>query len=130
MSVAESFANYLQDELSIATIGTDLWIGQLPSSLKVPDTVWWIIGFGGDPTFKNSTGEVMKQYTIEIRYRNIDPEVVYNSLQTLEESLNSDLCSQITGYDTVDIEATTFPVDDDLDSEDRKVGLLRVTILT
>ena len=128
MNLAQSFATYLQDELSLATIGQDLYIGSAPSSLKAPDTLWWVKAFGGDPITRMKSGETMKQYIIEVSYRNRDAEAVYNNLQTLEENINSDLCSQLTGYDTVDIEATTFPIDDDIDSEDRKVGLLRITL--
>lgn len=74
------------------------------------------------------TGESVKQYIIDIRLRSRDYETVYENLQALEEDINADLCSQLTGYDTIDVEATNFPIDDDLDSEDRKVGLLRVTL--
>ena len=128
MNIAKSFATYLQDELSVATIGQDLFIGLAPRSDKAPDTLWWIKAFGGDPTTRLKTGETMKQYIVEINYRNRDYETVYEQLQSVEESINSDTCSQITGYDTIDIEATTFPIDDDIDSEDRKVGLLRITL--
>ena len=128
MNVAKAFATYLQDELSVATIGQDLYIGHAPSSTKAPSTLWWIKAFGGDPITRLSTGETMKQYIVEINYRNRDYETVYEQLQSVEENINSDTCSQITGFDTVDLEATTFPIDNDLDSEDRKIGLLRITL--
>lgn len=72
----------------------------------------------------------MKQYLISVYMRSLDASLVYDQLQALEESLNSDGCTSLNGYDTIDIEATTFPTDQDLDNEDRTVGLLQATITT
>lgn len=129
MNIAEAFATYLENE-SIATIGQDLFIGEAPSSNKVPDSIYWVEASGGDTLRKLKTNGKMKSYLIEVRYRNRNYQVVYDRLNTLEELLNSGACTSLTGYETVDVEATTFPIDDDLDSEDRKVGLLQVTITT
>lgn len=130
MNLAYSFATYIQDELSLATIGQDLFIGQIPSSNKAPDEVWSVTASGGDKVTKLSTGESVKQYIVEVRYLSRDYESVYENMQSIEESINADLCTQLTGYDTLDLEATTFPIDDDLESEDRKIGLLQITITT
>lgn len=129
MNIAHSLATYLQSQ-SIATIGQDMFIGEAPSSRKGPDSVYWLQASGGDPIRKLKTNGKMKSYLVEIRYRNRNYETVYNNMQTLEELLNSGSCTQLSGYDTVEIEAATFPIDDDLDSEDRKVGLLQATITT
>ncbi len=129
MNIAESFATYMAT-VTGSTIGQDLFIGQAPSSNKVPDSIYWVGASGGDTERKLRTGERMKSYLIEVRYRNRNYETVYEKLQLLEEDLNAGNCTQLSGYTTVDIEATTFPIDEDLDSEDRKVGLLAVTIST
>lgn len=129
MTLEKAFANYLQG-LGIATLGQDLWIGEAPSSNEVPDDIWWIVANGGSPVRKNKTGESMKSYLIQIFARNRNPRIIAEAMQTLEENLNCDNCTQLEGFDTVDIEATTFPIDNDLDSEDRKVGLLQATLTT
>jgi hypothetical protein len=129
MNVASAIASYLQDN-NIATSGQDLFIGQAPSSDKVPDSIYWIQASGGDTERLAQTGERIKSYLVEIRYRNRNYQTVYDNLQTLEELLNGNTCIQIDGYETIQIQATTFPIDDDLDSEDRKVGMLAATILT
>jgi len=126
MNLAAAFATYLDTNTSFTT-GQDLFIGQAPSS---PDTLCWVTASGGDTERKLKTGERMKSYLIEIRYRNRDYQTVYNTLQTIEELLNADDCIQLTGYDTISIEATTFPIDEDLDQEGRKVGLVAATIST
>lgn len=127
MNIAESFAQYLEDE-SIATIGQDLFVGHAPSSNKVPDSIWWVEASGGDSILKAKTNARMKSYLVEVRYRNRNYQTVYNNIHTLEELLNSGACSQLDGFETIEIEATTFPVDDDLDGEDRKRGLLVANI--
>lgn len=129
MNLAEAFATYLAT-LTGSTLGQTLFIGEAPSSDKVADAIWWIVENGGSVISKNSTGEARKSYQIEVYYRNRDYKAVKDGLYALEEDLNCDGCSQISGYDTIDIEATTFPIDNDLDSEDRKIGLLQVNITT
>jgi len=127
MTVAASFATYLQS-LGIGTLGQDLWIGEAPSSNEVPDKLWWIVPSGGAPVRKNKTGELTKAYIFQVYSRNRNYRELEQAMFQLEEDLNCDGCTQLDGFDTVDIEATTFPIDNDLDGEDRKVGLLQATL--
>lgn len=129
MTLSKSFALYLQG-LGIATLGQDLIIGRAPSSKEVADDLWWILSNGGGPLSKNQTGEMRKQYSILVYRRGKNYREIDEQLSQLEEDLNCDRCTQLEGFDTIDIEATAFPTDDDLDSEDRKVGLLQVTVTT
>lgn len=129
MSLVSAFADYLASVTS-TTLGQTLFIGNAPSSDKVADQIWWIVESGGSVIGRNATGEKQKSYQIDIFCRSRDYEYIKTQMSSLEEDLNCDNCSQISGYDTIDIEATTFPIDNDLDSEDRKVGLLQATITT
>lgn len=129
MSLVSAFASYLQG-VTGTTLGQTLFIGEAPSSRKVADAIWWIVENGGGIIQKNATGESRKSYQFNVFYRDRDYEAIKDAMYALEEDLNCDNCSQISGYDTIDIEATTFPIDNDLDSEDRKVGLLQVNITT
>lgn len=130
MSLVESFAGYLENTLGLATLGTDLFIGEAPSSNRVPDSIWWIIDNGGSPIKKNSTGESLKNYQIQIFYRNRDYKLVKDAMFLLEEELNCDGCTQLSGFDTIDIIAITFPIDNDLDQEDRKIGMIQANVTT
>lgn len=129
MNIAEAFATYI-DTSTAFTIGQDLFIGQAPSSDKVPDSIMWVEASGGDTERKAHTGERMKSYLVEVRYRNRNYQTVYDTLHDLEEDLNQSECINLSGFETIQVEATTFPIDEDLDSEGRKVGLLAVTITT
>lgn len=127
MNIVQSFAEFIEP-LTGTTLGTDLYLGGVP--LSAPSDCWWIVSGGGTPLANNPTGEHWKRYIINIYTRNNNALVVYDQLQALEEALNGDACTQLNGYDTIDIEATTFATDQDIDSEDRTVGLLQATITT
>lgn len=125
MNINKSFATYMEDQ-GYGTFGDDLYIGGVP--LEAPDVCWWIISGGGASEPKNTTGERQKRYIVSVFYRDIDTEEVYEKLQALEEEINSVECIDLDGYETVEAEATIFPADQDLDSEERTVGLLQVTL--
>lgn len=130
MNLLDSFAKYLQNDLGIATLGQNLFIGEAPSSNNAQDSLWWVINSGGAPILKNQTGESRKAYQVQVFYRDRNYKSITDAMFALEEQLNCDGCTQLEGFDTIDIEATTFPIDQDLDSEDRKIGMLQATITT
>lgn len=125
MNIAKSFIEYMEIE-SLGTFGTDLYIGAAP--LDAPDRIWWVVSAGGTPIGKNHTGEKVKNYILSIYYRNNDAEDVYNTIESFEALLNAGNCTQLNGYDTIEIEATSFAADQDLDNEDRTIGLIQATI--
>lgn len=129
MNIAESFATYLQT-LGIATLGQDLFIGNAPSSNRVSDSMYWIIESGGSPLSKNSTGELLKSTTIEVYYRDRNYKNVYDKINTLEETISCAGCIQLNGFDIIKLDVVSYPIDRDLDAEDRLVGLLQVNILS
>lgn len=124
-NILKAFVEYMED-LSLGVFGVDIFIGGAP--LDVNDPIWWVISAGGVSEAKNNTGERIKKYTIEVYYRDTNAEDVYNLLQTLEEDINGKHCTQLNGYQTVDMEVVSFPTDQDIDNEDRTVGMLQVTI--
>lgn len=127
MNLIEAFVGYLED-LGIGTSGSDIFIGQAPSSDKVPDDIWWVVASGGSPASVMQTGESIKTYQIDIFRRARDYQTVYDDLHDLEQQLNCSECVEIEGFDTISAQAQTFPIDNDLDQEDRKVGLLQATL--
>ena len=125
MNIAEAFVEYMED-LTMGTLGTNIYISSVPQ--EAPDAVWWVVKSGGSPVRKNSTGERVKDYNLSVFYRDIDAEQVYELIQDFEEEINSKGCIQLDGYDTIEMEATVFPTDQDLDNEDRVVGLISIRI--
>lgn len=124
MNIARSFATFLEDN-GFGTFATDLFIGGAPEKIS---TCYWITTAGGTPKQKNVTNNKLKTYTLNIFYRNTNAETVYENLQSLEELINSDDCTQLTDYDTIEMEAILFPTDQDIDVQDRTVGLLEVAL--
>lgn len=127
MNISQSFAEFLET-VTGATLGQDLFIGQAPSSNKVQSAIWWIVASGGGRDVNNVTGEAIKSYTIDILYRSRNYQSVYDEMQSLETALNCDSCVQLEGFETLDVKAQILYIDDDLDAEDRKVGVLQANI--
>lgn len=128
MNPVDSLVSYLIT-LTGATLGQTFFIGNAPSSNRVADSIWWIVENGGTVEQKNITGEQTKSYSYNLYYRSRNYEDVKNSLYALEQDLNCDECTQLSGFDTVEMQASTFAIDNDLDGEDRKLGLLQISIL-
>jgi len=127
MNIAEDFAKYLES-IGIATLGHDLFISNAPSSNKTLDSIWWIVYNGGSSILDTSSGESLKRYQLQLFYRDRDHESVYNKIMEVDELINCSRCVQLTNYDSVDISTVTYPIDNDLDLEDRKVGLIQVSL--
>ncbi len=129
MNIAETFATYLQT-LGIATLGQTLFVGNAPSSNRVSDSIYWIVESGGSPLSQNKTGETIKSTTLEIYYRDINYKNVYDKLNSLEDSLTCSGCVQLNGFDIIKIDVVSYPIDQDLDNESRKIGMLQVNLVS
>ena len=127
MNIAKSFVEYMEAQ-ALGTFGTDIYIGVIPQG--APDKCYWLTTSGGTPQSRNQTGEVIKNYVIDVFYRNTDAEDVYDTIQALEVLLNTGNCTQLTGFDTIEMQATLFPTDQDIDNQERTVGLIQVTVKT
>lgn len=126
MTVQRALAKWLQEN-GFGIFGTDLFIGSVPDN--APTASWWIIGGGGSPTLRADTGEKMKAYIFSVFYRNTDSEDVDTKLQALEIKANDKSCKSLDDYETVDLEASGFQSDADIDLEDRTIGSVEITVL-
>lgn len=129
MNITEAFADFLQDNLGIGTLGQTIFIGNAPNSNDVPDAIYWVVQSGGSIVQDNQTNESIKSTFIDVYYRDVSYQEVYDNLHSLEETLSCEGCVTLSGFDIIKIEVASFPVDQDLDNETRKVGLLKVNIL-
>lgn len=126
MNIAKAFVDYLVEYQSLGAFGTDIFIGSLPDD--APDACYWVTSAGGNSQSKNVTGERIKTYLLNVYYRNTDGEEVYTSIQELEENLNNSLVTSLGDYTVHDVSAVSFPVDRDLDIQERSVGQIQVSI--
>jgi len=127
MNIAQSFVSFMEDN-GLGTFATDIFIAGVPE--EAPTKCWWVIMSGGSVESANQTGEKIKNYILDIYYRNTDTEDVYETMQEFEELLNSGICTQIQNFDTIDVRATLFPTDKDIDGQDRTIGLIQATVKT
>ncbi len=124
-TVSESFIKYLEDQ-SIATFGTDLYANQVPDD--APDVCYWVITSGGSTIQTLGTGERVKQYFVSVYYRSNSGRDVEKKLFTLEELLNCSDCVELEGFEILNMQASQYPSDIDLDNEERRLGLLQATV--
>jgi hypothetical protein len=129
MNVARSFAQYLEDS-GVATFGQDLFISRAPTSndrdtsgSTVPQNIWWLVANGGSPDSR-----LLRNYSLNVYYRDRSADAVYEKLQKLEEDITCEGCLTLEGYEVVEVVSSGFFADQDIDSEDRTVGLLQVNI--
>lgn len=128
MNIANDFVT-LMISLGYGTVfGTDIFIGGAPQN--APDPCWWVVTSGGSPLKKNITAELQKSYVLDVYYRDIDAEGVYDIIQAFEIEMNKPTCRTLANFDTIEIEAISFPTDQDIDDEERTVGLTQITIRT
>lgn len=124
-TVSESFIKWLEDN-SVAAFGIDLYLSQVP--LEAPDKCYWVLTNGGSPISNNGTGEKVKQYFVSVYLRSNKAKDVERDLFALENLINAPGCLQLEGFEVIEIEATTYPTDVDLDNEQLRVGMLQVNI--
>lgn len=124
-TISELFVKWLEDN-SVATFGEDLYLGQVPST--APDECYWVITNGGGIIQKLQTGEKVKQYFISVYYRSTKYVNVERKLFSLEGMINCEDCVNFEGFEIIEIEANQFPSDEDIENEERRIGLLQANI--
>lgn len=124
MNIVEALGDYIENE-GFATFDVDMFIGG--ASLDMPDDCIWLLSGGGNVTDKNISSGKFKTYVMPIFVRGTVQKDVYDKAQALEELINDYECTDLDGYDTIELEATSFPIDEDLDGENRVVGVVEVT---
>lgn len=127
MTLVRSFVKYLEKS-GYGKFGKNLYIYRVPNSMKTETEVMWFIPSGGSVIRNTNTGSKIKGYQILVYFRSNSARKVDEVLSHLEEVLNCAGCVQLEGFELVDIQATQFPVDQDLDSENRMVGFVQVQL--
>lgn len=127
MTIARDFVSLLESK-GCGVFGQNIYLFRVPNSFKTENELYWVIPSGGDIVGKNRTGEMIKAYQFLIYYRSTQAERVDTVLSELENMLNCSGCIDLPGYELVGLKTTQFPADEDLNSENFMVGLLRVQL--
>lgn len=127
MTISQSFVRMLEQK-GYGVFGQNIFLYRVPNSLKTQTELFWIIPSGGQPVSTNPTGELVKAYQFLLYYRSNSAKKVDEVLSLVEEELNCSGCVQLDGFELVRMATTQFPADQDLDSENRMVGMLQVQL--
>jgi hypothetical protein len=130
MNIVQSLAAFLQSS-GVATQGKNLFISRAPASgeldtdgQQIPQNIWWLKS--GGPQGRQGKFFVKP---VDIYYRDRNANNVYDLLSDLEETLTCAGCVTLDGFDVVQIEGTGMFSDQDLDDEERTVGLLQINVI-
>lgn len=123
MTLSQSFVKFLEDK-GYGVFGQNIYLYRVPNSKKTETEILWLIPTGGNPSSVNKTGELIKAYQILIYFRSNSARKVDEVLNDLEQTLNCAHCVDLEGFELVGIRATQLPVDQDLDTENRMVGII------
>lgn len=127
MTISRAFVKLLEDK-GCGVFGQNIFLYRVPNSLKTQTELYWVIPSGGMKVSTNKTGEAVKAYNFLIYFRSNEAKTVDETLSSLEEMLNCSGCVELEGFELVDINTTQFPADQDIDSENRMVGLIQVQL--
>lgn len=123
-TVSEAFIKWMEDN-GYGTYNTDIFLNQIDDD--APDNAWRLTTGGGDVTARLVTAQNRKQYITQVFYRNTSGKAVERRLFELETQLNTPECFTVDGFEVYSIEST-MTEDADKDVENRRQGLLTVTI--
>lgn len=125
MNIPSLIAQWLQTN-GYATVGTDLFIDQLPN--EAPDETFWLINGGGSVQSFNATKERTDSYTLTLFYRNKSPKDV---IETLEEISNDWNTTRHIDLDPLDVRWSTSSLPDDQgrDANGRAQGTLTLNLI-
>lgn len=127
MTISESLVKLLENK-GFGVFGQNIFLYRVPNSLKTATELFWIIPSGGTVTRAYPNGDKNKLYQFLIYFRSNKAQRVDKVLNEMEEFFNCAGCVKLEGFELVNISTSSFPADQDLDSENRMVGLLQVQV--
>lgn len=126
MTPLDSFIKWLEDTQSL-TFGQDLFAGEAPSTNNTQDPTVWVVMSGGGNNLTFMTGETHQIFGFDVYYRDVSFKRAQEFAYKLVSDVTCSGCVQLEDFETIDITAGSTPVDNDRDSEDRKVVLVQIT---
>lgn len=94
MTIAEQVATYLQDELLVGTLGTNIFIGRLPEKNDAPVNAIAVIDTGG---VASDVDLPLTSPTFQILIRNTDYDAGSTLLMTIHDGLHQFFGELVTG---------------------------------
>lgn len=126
MTPLDSFIKWLEDTQSL-TFGQDLFAGEAPSTNDTTDPITWVVMSGGGDSLAFLTGETHQIFGFDVYHRSASFRKTQEFAYKLVSDVTCSGCVQLENFETIDVTAASTPVDNDRDSEDRKVVLVQIT---
>lgn len=125
VTVSESFIDWLEVE-GYGAFGNNIFLNRKPLN-SVSDS-FVVTTAGGQVVRRLITGEVVKQYLIQVQYRSVSNKDVDRTLFALEERLNARDCFELDGFNVDYVSTFQFASSQDIDNEELQTGMLTVNV--
>lgn len=116
------------EENNFGVFGDNLYYGRVPGSISTKNKIYWIVPSAGSPTRKNVTGEITKMYPFYIYYRTDSVKDLEEKLFELDQTITSQRCYNLDGFQTVDFLVFSSASEPMQDSENRDYGFLVINV--
>lgn len=127
MTISESLVKLLEKK-GFGVFGQNIFLYRVPNSLKTETELFWIIPSGGTVTRAYPNGNKNKLYQFLIYFRSNKAQRVDKVLNEMEKFFNCAGCVELEDFELINVSTSSFPADQDLDTENRMVGLLQVQV--
>ena len=125
MTVGVSLVKFLERK-GYGVSGQNIFLFEVPNSLKTETEVLWIVTSGGQTVNRNRTGELIKNYQFYVYFRSTKAKRVDEVLDAMEKLFNCSSCVELEGYELVSLSANQYPTMQDPDSENRRFGFISI----
>lgn len=122
----DSFMKWLESFNNLS-FGSTLFAGEAPSSDNDNLDITWVVMGGGNNQLKFITGEAYQIFNFSVYHRSLSFKKAQKFAYDLVEMVTCDGCFTLEGYNIIELSASSMPVDNDRDSEGRKVVLVQIT---
>lgn len=126
-TVNTNIINYVQS-IGCGTFGQDLYFGRVPSSIKSPIDLWWIVPVTASHTRHNVSGEDTIQYQYELYYRCSSIEQLSNKLFKASKEMVGTHCYELDDFHTIDVNYVATHQPTMMDTEERVYGWIVFTV--
>lgn len=128
MTILEHVARFLERK-GFGTIGQNIFLVRVPSSLTTTEEVFWLTGSGGSQVHMNTTGERQLAYSVTVNFRSRSARQVDSKLSALTDIFNCSNCVSLPGLEIISMRTTNFNMRQDLDAEERMYGYIQIQIV-
>ena len=108
--------------------GVNAFLNILPDTNQVSGEAWWLIDTDSYVSQQMISKSKLKRYTLTLNYRHTKARVVDATILKIEQILNHTTCFQLPSYKVIQMQASNWNADQDVENENFYRGSLTITL--